>query len=263
MSYPSSYSNTCLAIKRKQLFKISGMDQYAFLKFLNHLEDTGAETLREHRSPAAAGVELKTVRAANVNDFLYEVASFVFKEQVELCNFFHKHDAEGNGFLAREVFVTKIPQQFPFVEEQTMRQLFERYGHEAGEYIDVVNLMRTCLLTIIEEIFYGKPDAELEEDIEGRPKLRNIECSPVRQDALRRFIGAFFLDAMDVLRCLRKKESGGEKLQTDGVREVLKDYKIEVTNAQLTMLQQYFDHNLVSFKFFETLEYCVWGFSIF
>ena len=117
MSSLSSYSNTCLATKRKQLFKISGVDQYAFLKFLNHLEDTGAETLREHRSPAAAGVELKTVRAANVNDFLYEVASFVFKEQVELCNFFHKHDAEGNGFLAREVFVTKIPQQFPFVEE--------------------------------------------------------------------------------------------------------------------------------------------------
>lgn len=106
------------------------------------------------------------------------------------------------------------------MEEQTLRQLFERYGHESGEYIDVVNLMRTCLLTIIEEIFYGKADEDIEEDIEGRPKLRNIECSPVRQDALRRFIAAFFLDAMDILRCLRKRENGDEKLKPEVVKEV-------------------------------------------
>ena len=42
----------------------------------------------------------------------------------------------------------------------------------------------------------------------------------MRQDALRRFIAAFFLDAMDILRCLRKKESGDEKLKPDVVKEV-------------------------------------------
>lgn len=49
---------------------------------------------------------MKVIKAANINDFLYEIAAAIFREQVELCNYFHKHDIKGNGFLSREIFVT-------------------------------------------------------------------------------------------------------------------------------------------------------------
>lgn len=54
-------------------------------------------------------------------------------------------------YLSHKIFIVDLAEEFPgLTEEYSLRQLFEWYGHKTDDYIDVVNLVKTCLLTIIE-----------------------------------------------------------------------------------------------------------------